>query len=476
MGGTGVGKSSLLNKLARQDIAKAGIERPTSREVTLYHHQQVSLHQLEAVFPLQDLQVSQHSEALNKSVVWVDMPDFDSTEEKNKDIVMQWLPYVDVLLYVVSPERYRDNKAWQLLLREGANHAWLFVMNQWDRGDAVQFDDFKQQLAKAGFEAPIIYKTICHADAVEGEDELPLLQQTIASLATENTIKQLENRGDQQRQSTIKMQLQQCLTGLGSQKNFSAVTSYQYKYWGKTKIQLMEGFEWPIKQLAIVYAKKGGVARQDTIKLWDEWAQSRFNDYLDGLILNIDQQDLSAIPVRNVLVECRENAEKHLQIQTELSCRKALTNPGNIVQRTVLTTAKICEVILPLLAMGLVGFQVFQGYYDSAMTNQDFLGVDFAVHSLLLILISWLIPFFITKKMRPSLEKAAFKGLNNGVNSALSMIERDVELAVTVFKDQHLAVTQSLGVLIAGCDSIAENEELTWKNTKLERMLLDSRL
>ena len=34
-------------------------------------------------------------------------------EQKNKDIVMQWLPFVDVLIYVVSPERYRDNKAWR---------------------------------------------------------------------------------------------------------------------------------------------------------------------------------------------------------------------------------------------------------------------------------------------------------------------------------------------------------------------------
>ena len=35
MGGTGVGKSTLLNRLAGKVIAKAGIERPTSREVTL---------------------------------------------------------------------------------------------------------------------------------------------------------------------------------------------------------------------------------------------------------------------------------------------------------------------------------------------------------------------------------------------------------------------------------------------------------
>jgi Uma2 family endonuclease len=43
-------------------------------------------------------------------------------------------PHIDVLVYVVSPERYRDNKAWQLLLAEGGKHAWIFVLNQSDRG------------------------------------------------------------------------------------------------------------------------------------------------------------------------------------------------------------------------------------------------------------------------------------------------------------------------------------------------------
>ena len=42
MGGTGVGKSSLLNRLAGKAIARAGIVRPTSREVTLFHHHSVS--------------------------------------------------------------------------------------------------------------------------------------------------------------------------------------------------------------------------------------------------------------------------------------------------------------------------------------------------------------------------------------------------------------------------------------------------
>jgi GTPase SAR1 family protein len=53
IGGTGVGKSSLLNRLAGQAVAKSGVERPTSREVTLYHHQSLHLQHLPGSLPLE---------------------------------------------------------------------------------------------------------------------------------------------------------------------------------------------------------------------------------------------------------------------------------------------------------------------------------------------------------------------------------------------------------------------------------------
>ena len=151
-GGTGVGKSTLINRLAGKEIARTGVERPTSKEVTLYYHQSVSLQHLPENLPVDKVKTAQHDDADRKHVFWIDMPDMDSTEQNNKQLVLEWLPHIDVLVYVVSPERYRDNKAWRLLLAEGGKHAWLFVLNQWDRGQPEQYDDFVKQLGKAGFQ------------------------------------------------------------------------------------------------------------------------------------------------------------------------------------------------------------------------------------------------------------------------------------------------------------------------------------
>lgn len=470
MGGTGVGKSSLLNKLAGQSIAKTGVERPTSREVTLFHHQSVSIHQLEEKFPLQQIQLAQHTEESNKNVLWVDMPDFDSTEEKNKAIVIQWLPYVDVLVYVVSPERYRDNKAWQLLLSEGSSHAWLFVMNQWDRGESVQFDDFKKQLAKAGFDNPHIFKTISIAQA---EDELPQLKSTIQSLATDKTVELLESRGIQIRKDNLKQKLQYGLQSLGENKIFSELLAYQQDAWLQTEEIVKQGFEWPIKQTSMAYSKTKISIKKEKVKFWDEWAQSRLNDYLDDLILTADQKGLPAPPLRKGLIDIRNKAEKIIHTQTELGCRQALIHPGNVIQRAFLKLMAVCEVLLPLIAMGVVGFQVFYGFYDSAVTDEEFLGTDFAVHSVLLILLSWLIPFFILKKMQPSLAKAALKGLNKGLDTAMTRIEMDVKQVIIEKQKQHEEITSSLQTLIHACEGQGRDINNEPKSEQLTRMLVD---
>ncbi len=77
--------------------------------------------------------------------------------------------------------------------------------------------------------------------------------------------------------------------------------------------------------------------------------------------------------------------------------------------------------------------------------------------------------------MQPSLEKAALKGLNNGLETAMARIELDVDQVISRLKEQHENITESLGKLINACDELGDSDsnKTTIKNEKLTRMLVD---
>lgn len=445
MGGTGVGKSSLLNRLAGQNIARSGVERPTSREVTLYHHQSLAINRLPAGLPLDSIKISQHNDVVNNHVVWIDMPDFDSVELSNKRLVLEWLPHIDVLLYVVSPERYRDNKAWQLLLAEGAKHAWLFVMNQWDRGQPVQFDDFKQQLSKAGFSDPLIFRTSCTEP--DGDEFGELLAQ-LKELSGRQNLVELEQRGEKLRRQQLK-QVLQGLQATFSDQDYAGLDRCLETYWQQAETDLEHGLAWPIQQLSRAWA--GNLGQQSDIKLWDGWAQNRLQDMLDELVLQAAQYNMPSKPFKAALQTVRDHTEKNVTSQCELLGRQAMLKPGNAAQRFLIKFTAICETLLPIAAMSAVGYQVFSGYYHSTADATAYLGTDFAVHSVLLIALSWLIPFFLHKKIQPSLEKAAFKGLQKGLQQALATIRAEIKQIIQTEQRRNDELQRQLAAMIEQC-------------------------
>ncbi len=477
MGGTGVGKSSLLNRLAGKAIARAGVERPTSREVTLYHHHSVAIKHLPEQLPLAQIKIAEHDDESKKNIIWIDMPDFDSTEHSNKHQVLEWLPHIDVLIYVVSPERYRDEKAWRLLLAEGGKHGWLFVLNQWDRGQTEQYEDFKRQLHQAGFAEPIIFKTVCAEDLQA--DEFAALESTVGSLATEHIVKQLEQRSARIKKGELKQNLICASLLLGSEAAFQQLPTLWQDQWQRTTQVLQQGFAWPIQQLARHYAEHAAdllshPAGGAKLNLWDEWAKARFDDALDEFVLNADQLGVPVHPLKSQLPVLREKAPKIIQAQSELAARQALVNPGNTVHRAFLKLMRFCEIILPLAAISWVGYQVFIGYYTSNMTKVDYLGVDFAIHSGLLIAITWLTPFFILRKLEPSLEKSVLRGLNKGLSNAINMIDGEVLIAIAYISNQHAEQIKQLDGIIELCDvADTDRQPLIDSNSPLARMLID---
>ncbi|MGR9101253.1 MAG: GTPase [Gammaproteobacteria bacterium] len=486
LGGTGVGKSTLINRLAGKEIARTGIERPTSREVTLYHHQSVSIKHLPENLPIEQIKLARHDDDRRRNVIWIDMPDIDSTEQKNRQLVLEWLPHIDVLVYVVSPERYRDNKAWRLLLDEGGRHAWLFALNQWDRGQPEQYEDFVRQLAKAGFEDPIIIKTICGGEsALDRLDEFNRLDETIEALADEHTIQQLELLGIQARREELREMVEQCLDKLGPEQAHGQLIEEWSGYWKETVDVLQQGFNWPLRQMASAYAEKetsllDGLRRNKNPEepkksvdavLWDDWAQSRYEDVLDEIVIAADQQQLAVHAVKQSLQPLRNKALKIVDAQTELAVRQALANPGNGLQRFLMKFSGFLATFLPLSAMGWVGYQVYYAYYDSNLTESSYLGVNFVLHSCLLILISWLLPFFMQLKLKPSMEKVALKGLTKGIAAAFGAIEAEVLQALNDNRSDWRQYVDEAKKLIEDC-RFAETASSRSENKTLARMLI----
>ena len=485
LGGTGVGKSTLINRLAGKEIARTGIERPTSREVTLYHHQAVSLKHLPESLPIEKIKLSRHDDESRKNIIWIDMPDIDSTEESNRSLVLEWLPHIDVLVYVVSPERYRDNKSWRLLLAEGGRHAWLFTLNQWDRGQPEQYDDFVHQLGKAGFEDPIIVRTICNGQVNENRlDEFDLLDETILTLANEHTIQELESRGLQVRKDELKQKVSDCLELLGPDQAHQKLMDEWTVNWQETNKVLRQGFDWPLQQMASAYAeketslldslrnKKTGTPKKSVkTVLWDDWAQSRYEDALDEIVLTANQQQLAVLPVKQSLELLRTKASKIIDTQTELAVRQSLANPGNSLQRFGMKLAGFCATVFPLTTMAWVGYQIYYGYYDSNTSETAYLGVDFALHSTLLILISWLLPFFMQRKLKPSMEKVALKGLVKGITVAFGVIEAEVIQAIKDNSQDRENYVKQARVLIEDCRAVEERADQI-ENQTLSRMLI----
>jgi energy-coupling factor transporter ATP-binding protein EcfA2 len=154
LGGTGVGKSTLLDALAGKDIAPVSARRPTTVRTTFYAHREASLGPLGEV-PAGAGELAAHSiEALRDKVV-IDPPDFDSAVDANRRRLMPLLDAADLVVVVADGEKYRDEALYELLARYRGEKAFLFVMNKLDLGltDDVR-DDFRAALEGAGFDSP----------------------------------------------------------------------------------------------------------------------------------------------------------------------------------------------------------------------------------------------------------------------------------------------------------------------------------
>jgi hypothetical protein len=163
MGGTGVGKSSLLNALAGGSIAQASFTRPTTRDPVVYYHQSIRTDRLDPA--LRHCRLVPHDRPALEQKILVDTPDVDSTVVANRDKLVHLLPVADVVIYVGSQEKYHDEIGWELFLQQRKRRAFAFVLNKWDRclnpttTGLRPDEDWLRDLKDQGFESPLLFRT-----------------------------------------------------------------------------------------------------------------------------------------------------------------------------------------------------------------------------------------------------------------------------------------------------------------------------
>ncbi len=164
MGGTGVGKSTLLNALAGASVAQASFTRPTTRDPVVYFHHSINPDRLDPALRL--CRLVQHDRDLLMQKVLVDTPDIDSNDLANRDKLLELLPVADVVLYVGSQEKYHDQLGWEIFKEQRRRRAFAFVLNKWDRCQLEPGvtglrpdDDLIRDLKEEGFENPRLFRT-----------------------------------------------------------------------------------------------------------------------------------------------------------------------------------------------------------------------------------------------------------------------------------------------------------------------------
>lgn len=190
-GSTGSGKSSLFNTISGIELSPVGVRRPTTGAT------HACVWGLEGVGPLLDwLNIEKRhryarasaldrDDASLQGLVLLDLPDHDSIKAAHRAEVDRLVQVVDLLVWVLDPQKYADTAIHEHYFSSFANHTdvMVVVLNQVDRLQPGEVDEcvahLRELLAADGLVTPHIVAT--SAIAGTGTYELfGLLQDVVA--------------------------------------------------------------------------------------------------------------------------------------------------------------------------------------------------------------------------------------------------------------------------------------------------------
>ena len=190
LGGTGVGKSTLMNALAGSVIASASHRRPHTNHALVYRHVGASTPSTLVSTDLPMREITHEAEDI-KQILLCDLPDFDSLMGEHRHYVIRFLEHLDVLIWVTSPEKYADGRFYEFLqMVPKAEQNFYFVLNKADlffqnKSLEIGYEQlasvtarFQEHIKENGIQGPLIFAI--SAQGALDSDQLPPWNQLTA--------------------------------------------------------------------------------------------------------------------------------------------------------------------------------------------------------------------------------------------------------------------------------------------------------
>lgn len=186
VGGTGSGKSTMFNALTELDFADAGELRPTTERATACTWNVNADEMLDYLevdesrrIEYESILTAGHNMGLD-GLVLLDLPDHDSVRVGHSHQVSRLIPMVDLLVWVLDPQKYADDVLHQgyLAALKERQDAMVVVLNQIDtiaeEQRSVILADLRKLLDQDGLpEVPILTASALYGQGIDSiRDEL----------------------------------------------------------------------------------------------------------------------------------------------------------------------------------------------------------------------------------------------------------------------------------------------------------------
>ncbi|GEM_PF-569012 len=194
VGGSGVGKSTLINAIAGDRIARVSPFRPCTDKPLIYHPPDWRVPENFRKF-----------DCIPKSVltnlVLIDTPDTDTVVREHREFVKEILSHCDLIIFCGSSEKYLDEATWSVLRELKGERAFVLVETKIESLEKSIMDSWLKVVADEGIEPIANFRVNALASLerklsgnVEGNEfEFPKLEKFLSNyLNNDKVVKRIK--------------------------------------------------------------------------------------------------------------------------------------------------------------------------------------------------------------------------------------------------------------------------------------------